>query len=162
MTKDTLIRPVMLYNSDIWFMEEYAPIYKSLKRSEQHGSNCDILSLEEKFSYEKIHNKFCKSVLGLKKTACKEIKFISWFSNKIMLTGTSDIKYRQYRKRKEKRYRHFWVKICWYNAYIYLCYIVLLLHKPWWQTLKITDNLEFSNEKRTYDDDESIMIIISW
>ena len=34
---DTLIRPVMLYNSDIWFMEEYAPVYKSLKRSEQHG-----------------------------------------------------------------------------------------------------------------------------
>ena len=41
-------------------MEEYAPIYKSLKRSEQPGSNCDILSLEEKLSYEKIHNKFCK------------------------------------------------------------------------------------------------------
>jgi hypothetical protein len=28
------------------------------------------LSLEDKFCYEKIHNKFCKYILGLKKIAC--------------------------------------------------------------------------------------------
>ena len=30
----------------------------------------DTLSLEDKFCYEKIHNKFCKYILGLKKIAC--------------------------------------------------------------------------------------------
>ena len=40
------------------------------KRAEQHGSICDILSLEDKFSFEIVHNRYCKSVLGLKKTAC--------------------------------------------------------------------------------------------
>jgi hypothetical protein len=33
-------------------------------------SVCDTLSLEDKFGYEKIHNKFCKYILGLKKIAC--------------------------------------------------------------------------------------------
>ena len=31
---------------------------------------CDTLSLEDKFGYEKIHNKFYKYILGLKKIAC--------------------------------------------------------------------------------------------
>ena len=31
---------------------------------------CDTLSLEDKFCYEKIRNKFCKYILGLKKIAC--------------------------------------------------------------------------------------------
>ena len=34
------------------------------------GCVCDTLSLEDKFCYEKIHNKFCKYILGLKKIAC--------------------------------------------------------------------------------------------
>ena len=67
---DTLVRPILLYNSEIWFMENYINILKSSKRAEQHGSICDILSLEDKFSFEIVHNRYCKSVLGLKKTAC--------------------------------------------------------------------------------------------
>ena len=67
---DVLIRPILLYNSEIWFMEDYFSIFKALKRSTQHGSVCDTLSLEEKFNYEKVHNKYCKSILGFKKTAC--------------------------------------------------------------------------------------------
>ena len=51
-------------------MEDYFSILKSLKRSEQHGSVCDTLSLEDKFCYEIVHNRYCKSVLGLKRTAC--------------------------------------------------------------------------------------------
>ena len=49
---------------------DYFSIFNALKRSTQHGSVCNTLSLEEKFSYEKVHDKHCKSVLGLKKTAC--------------------------------------------------------------------------------------------
>ena len=51
-------------------MDNYFSIYKALKRSHQTNNICDTLSLEEKFVFEKIHNKFCKTVLGLRKTAC--------------------------------------------------------------------------------------------
>jgi hypothetical protein len=43
---------------------------RAIFRSEQSGSVCDTLSLEDKFCYEKIHNKYCKYNLGLKKIAC--------------------------------------------------------------------------------------------
>ena len=42
------------------------PIY----RSKAHGSNCDKLSFVNRFSFEKLHHKFCKAVLGIKKTSC--------------------------------------------------------------------------------------------
>ena len=41
-----------------------------LQGKQMCGSVCDTLSLENKFFYEKIHNKFCEYILGLKKTAC--------------------------------------------------------------------------------------------
>ena len=61
---DSLIRPIIIYNSDIWYMEDYYYIYKVENRSKAHGSNCD------RFSFEKLHHKFCKAVLGIKKTSC--------------------------------------------------------------------------------------------
>lgn len=67
---DILIRPILTYNSEIWFMDDYFSISRAISRSEQSGSVCDTLSLEDKFCYEKIHNKFCKYILGLKKIAC--------------------------------------------------------------------------------------------
>ena len=36
----------------------------------KNNTICDILTLEDKYSYEKIHNRFCYSLLGLRKTAC--------------------------------------------------------------------------------------------
>ena len=33
-------------------------------------SNCDKLSFVDRFSFEKLHHKFCKAVLGIKKTSC--------------------------------------------------------------------------------------------
>jgi hypothetical protein len=38
--------------------------------STRNNTFCDTLALQEKSSYEKIHTKYCKTVLGLKKTAC--------------------------------------------------------------------------------------------
>ena len=66
---DTLIRPVLLYNSEIWFMDSYLTVYRSFNRASKNGTHCDTLSLEDKFNFEKLHNNFCKSVLGVKKTA---------------------------------------------------------------------------------------------
>ena len=39
-------------------------------RATRNNTFCDTLALQEKSSYEKIHTKYCKTVLGLKKTAC--------------------------------------------------------------------------------------------
>ena len=50
-------------------MDDYLSIFRALNRSNKYNTFCDTLSLEEKCQYEKVHNKFCKSVLGLKKTA---------------------------------------------------------------------------------------------
>ena len=60
---------IILYNSEIWFMEEYFSVFKAKNRARIHGTSCDILSLIGRFSIEKVHHEFCKSVLGIKKTS---------------------------------------------------------------------------------------------
>jgi hypothetical protein len=42
---DTLIRHILLYNSEVWFMENYSSIYKYVNRFRSHGTICDTLSL---------------------------------------------------------------------------------------------------------------------
>ena len=51
-------------------MDEYLPLYRAILRAIRNNTCCDTLGLQEKSSYEKIHAKYCKTVLGLKKTAC--------------------------------------------------------------------------------------------
>jgi hypothetical protein len=51
-------------------MDEYLPLYRAMLRATRNNTFCDTLALQEKSSYEKIHTKYCKTVLGLKKTAC--------------------------------------------------------------------------------------------
>ena len=71
---DTLIRPILLYNSEVWFMENYLSIYKSVNRSRSHGTICDTLSLGDKFCFEKIHHRDCKTILGIRKKKEKKQK----------------------------------------------------------------------------------------
>ena len=90
---DVLIRPVLLYNSEVWLMDEYISILKSLKRAEHHGTVCDYLSLDYKLCFETVHNRYCKSVLGLKKTACNfsaklelgRFSLVSFIKTQVML-----------------------------------------------------------------------------
>ena len=67
---DTLIRPIILYNSEIWFMDEYFTFFKAIQRSIISGRNIEKLSLVDRSTFEKIHTRFCKTVLGTRKTAC--------------------------------------------------------------------------------------------
>lgn len=62
---DTLLRPILTYNCEIWYMEDYLPIYRALIRADKNNKTCDTLSLEDKTSYEKIHTRNCKTILGL-------------------------------------------------------------------------------------------------
>ena len=66
---DTLIRPIILYNSEVWFMDEYYSVFQSIKRARSNGSTCDTLSLADRYAFEKIHIRFCKCILGIRKTA---------------------------------------------------------------------------------------------
>jgi hypothetical protein len=60
----------LLYNCEVWLPEEYLPVLRATDRANRNGSTCDLLSFEEKRSYEKVHNKYCKPILGIKKSAC--------------------------------------------------------------------------------------------
>ena len=63
---DSLIRPIILWNFVYGRL-----LLKAENRSKTHGSNCDIkLSFVDRFSFEKLHHKFCKAVLGIKNTSC--------------------------------------------------------------------------------------------
>ena len=66
---DALIRPIILYNSEIWFMDDYFSLFKAMQRSEISGRSVDKLSFADRCSYEKIHTRFCKIILGVRKTA---------------------------------------------------------------------------------------------
>jgi hypothetical protein len=55
---DSSNRPIILYNSEIWFMEEYFSVFKAKNRARIHETSCDILSLIDRFSMEKVHHKF--------------------------------------------------------------------------------------------------------
>ena len=64
---DTLIRPVLQYNYEVWYMVDYLPLYRAILRAEKNNKTCDKLSFDYKTSYGKIHTKYCKIILGLKK-----------------------------------------------------------------------------------------------
>ena len=64
---DIFIRTVLLYNCEVLFPEEYLPVLRATDRANRNGTICDLLSFEEKRSYEKLHNKYCKAILGIKR-----------------------------------------------------------------------------------------------
>ena len=66
---NTLIRPILTHNSEIWFMDNFQSAFMASNRAAVNNTFCDTLALAEKYPFEKVHSKFCKAVLGLKKTA---------------------------------------------------------------------------------------------
>ena len=64
---DTLIRPVLQYNCEVWYMDDYLPLYRAILMAEKNNKTCDKLSFDYKTSYENNHTKYCKIMLGLKK-----------------------------------------------------------------------------------------------
>ena len=50
---DILIKPILTYKSDIWFMDDYFSISRAISRSEQSGSVCDTLSLKINFAMKR-------------------------------------------------------------------------------------------------------------
>ena len=50
-------------------MGNFQSAFRASNRAAVNNTFCDTLALAEKHPFEKVHSKFCKAVLGLKKTA---------------------------------------------------------------------------------------------
>ena len=64
---DSLVKPVLTYNSEVSFMDTYHTLYKAKIRLKSQSKNLDHFIYLDKSPFEKIHNKFCKFTLGTKK-----------------------------------------------------------------------------------------------
>lgn len=63
----TLVRPILTYNSEICFMDSYLKFYRANMRASKSNSDIDILSFVDKTPTEKIQLNFIKSTLGAKR-----------------------------------------------------------------------------------------------
>jgi hypothetical protein len=59
---------VLMYNSEIWYMDFHEKISNAFNRAQNNDlNNFDMLSFIDKSPTEKINLRFCKYVLGLSK-----------------------------------------------------------------------------------------------
>ena len=66
---DSLVKPILTYNGEIWYMDIYKSYYNSSKRAENNNLKSDYLGFIDKSIVDKVHTKFCKFTLGVKKCA---------------------------------------------------------------------------------------------
>lgn len=66
---DSLVRHILTYICEIWYVDVYKLYYNAIARARKNNSPLDKLSFIDKSPPEKIHNKFCKFTLEIKKCA---------------------------------------------------------------------------------------------
>lgn len=59
----------MTYNSEISFMDGYLAHHRAKIRGKKNGKVVDPLNFVDKAPFEKVHLRFCKFLLGIKKSA---------------------------------------------------------------------------------------------
>ena len=65
---ESLVKPILMYNSEIWYMDFYEKIIRAERRAQiKDMSKFDILAMIDSSQVEKTHLKFCKYILGLSK-----------------------------------------------------------------------------------------------
>jgi hypothetical protein len=64
---DSLVRPILAYNCEIWNRDVYKPYFNATERAKKNNFNVDQMQFIEKKLYDKIYNKLCKFILGIKK-----------------------------------------------------------------------------------------------
>ena len=65
---ESLVKPVLMYNSEIWYMDFHEKISNAFNRAQNNDlNNFNMLSFIDKSPTEKIDLRFCKYVLGLSK-----------------------------------------------------------------------------------------------
>ena len=68
---DSLVKPIMIYNAEITYLDTYLSFHRAKKRAKNTGREVDSLidSFIDKSPIEKVHVhiSFCKYILGVKK-----------------------------------------------------------------------------------------------
>jgi hypothetical protein len=65
---DSLVRHILAYNCEIWNRDVYKPYFNATERAKKNNFNVDQMQfIEKKTPYDKIYNKVCKFILGIKK-----------------------------------------------------------------------------------------------
>jgi hypothetical protein len=66
---DTLVKPILTYNSGISFMDSYLKLFRATLCTEKSNYKIDELHFIDKTAIEKVHLGFGKSTLGVKKNS---------------------------------------------------------------------------------------------
>ena len=66
---DTLIRPILCYNSEIFYMDIYLKYYRAKQRSIKNNFQVDKFDFIDKTTLEKVHLHFCKNILGVRRNS---------------------------------------------------------------------------------------------
>ena len=64
---ESLVKPILLYNAEIWYMDFYEKVSNSESRAKTKNSKFDIIDSLDTSFLEKVNLKFCKFVLGISK-----------------------------------------------------------------------------------------------
>ena len=64
---NSLVRPILTYNSEIWYMDAYSSFYKASIKGDKNNKKVDTLNFIDKSPPDKVLNKFNKLTLGAKK-----------------------------------------------------------------------------------------------
>ena len=66
---DTLVKPILTYNSEICFMDSYLKLFRAKLRAQKSHTILDECNFIDKNALEKVHLSFCKNILGTKKSS---------------------------------------------------------------------------------------------
>ena len=66
---DNMVKPILTYNSEITFMDTYLSLYRAKNRANKSRKDIDSLQIIDKNPMEKLHLKFCKFILGMKRNS---------------------------------------------------------------------------------------------
>ena len=66
---DTMVKPILTYNSEICFMDSYLRLFRAKQRAQKSHAIFDEYNFTDKTAIEKVHLSFCKNVLGTKKSS---------------------------------------------------------------------------------------------
>jgi hypothetical protein len=66
---DTLVKPIMTYNSEVTYLNSFISLYRAKKTASTNDKEVDLLNFIDKTPIENLHLSFCKYVLGIRKKA---------------------------------------------------------------------------------------------
>ena len=66
---DSLVRPILTFNSEVWYMDIYRSFYNSDHRAKKNNIKPNYFNFIDKSVTDAVHTKFCKYTLGVKKCA---------------------------------------------------------------------------------------------